>query len=286
MFFTMAEIDQFIKEDVPYMDLTAKILGIGAQQAKISYFTREQAVVCGTEEVGMIFERLNIKIESFMPSGSFIGPGKELVSGVGRADDIMTAWKVGQNILDNCCGIATKTHAMVTAAKAVNPDISILTTRKIFPGTKALAIKAAVTGGALPHRLGLSETVLIFRQHMDFIDSIGGFEALLAKLPQLKAQSCGKKILVETSSFAEAEMLCNAGVCGIQFDKVKAQELKRVALRLKADFPHVTLLASGGINQGNVAEYASSGIDGIVTSSPYNAPPIDIGVKICAINTA
>jgi len=44
----------------------------------------------------------------------------------------------------------------------VNPDIAVFTTRKIFPGAKALAVKAIMVGGAMPYRLGLSETILIF----------------------------------------------------------------------------------------------------------------------------
>ena len=60
MFISLEEIDRLISEDVPYIDLTSLSLGIVEQAGRISYFTREDCVVCGTEEVGMIFERLNI----------------------------------------------------------------------------------------------------------------------------------------------------------------------------------------------------------------------------------
>lgn len=280
MFLTIAEIDNFIKEDVPYIDLTSHILGIKEQAAEITYFTRRDAVVCGTEEVSMIFRRLNIKTENLTPSGTFVKAGAELISGVGRGDNINTAWKVGQNILDSCSGIATKTRTMVNMVRAVNPNISVLTTRKIFPGTKSLAVKSAMAGGAMPHRLGLSETVLIFKQHIDFI---GGFQALLTELPSLKAKSSGKKILVETSDFEEARLLCEKGICGIQFDKVKAADLKKIMKELKKDYPYVILLATGGINLENAAEYAETGVDGLVTTNLYHAPPVDIGVKINAI---
>jgi nicotinate-nucleotide pyrophosphorylase len=34
-----------------------------------------------------------------------------------------------------------------------------------FPGTQAAAIKAVLSGGASPHRLSLSETLLVFAEH-------------------------------------------------------------------------------------------------------------------------
>ena len=277
MFISIEEIDRLIKEDVPYIDLTSWSLGIREQSGRIAYFTRENSVICGTEEVKMIFDRLNIKTERFIPSGGKAKPGDELISGTGRGCDINVAWKVCQNILEHCSAIATKTHNMVQAVKKCNTHTAILTTRKGFPGTKSLAIKAIMTGGAFPHRLGLSETVLIFKQHIDYI---GGFKALIAKMPLLKAECCEKKIIVETSDFDEASELCESGVDGIQFDKMPADVLKEVVTKLKNLFPNVVFLIAGGVNENNATEYAQTGVDGIVTTSLYSAKPIDIGVNI------
>ena len=281
MFIPMSEIERFISEAVPYFDLTSTILGIGEQMGEIAYFTRQDAVVCGTEEVDLIFKRFNIQTNNFMPTGGVAKAGDVLISGVGRAGALNMAWKAGQNILEHCGGIATKTHEMVKIAKASNPDIAVLTTRKGFPGTKPIAIKAIMAGGAMPHRLGLSETIVIFKQHLEFI---GGFDALIEKIPTLKSKICGKKIIVEADNFEQAQKLCAAGVCGIQFDKVEINNLKEMIVRLRMDFPDRLFLATGGINEGNIGHYAATGADGIVTTSPYNAPPIDVGVKIFAID--
>ncbi|MCL2191562.1 MAG: ModD protein, partial [Treponema sp.] len=206
-------------------------------------------------------------------------PGDELISGTGRGSDINMAWKVGQNILEHCSGVATKTRDMVRTVREHCPRMAILTTRKGFPGTKSLVIKAIMAGGAVPHRLGLSETVLIFKQHIDYI---GGFDALLAKMPGLKAECCEKKILVETCDYGEARQLCGAGADGIQFDKIQADELGEIVAKLRREFPNVVYLAAGGVNEKNAAEYARTGIDGIVTTSLYTARPVDIGVTITA----
>jgi len=99
-------------------------------------------------------------------------------------------WKVSMNVLEYCSGIATRTKYLVDKAKNINPQIEIVTTRKIFPGTKEFSIKAIIAGGAYPHRLGLSETVLIFKQHLNFI---GGIPGLVENLEVIKARACGEK---------------------------------------------------------------------------------------------
>ncbi|KNZ43488.1 ModD protein [Acetobacterium bakii] len=276
-FISINEIDRLINEDVPYIDLTSWSLGIKEQPGEITYFTREDATVCGTEEVRAIFDRLRIETRSIISSGQKVSAGAELISGTGRAQDLHIAWKVGQNILDSCSGIATKTRRMVDVVKSCNPKMAVLTTRKGFPGTKALATKAIMAGGAMPHRLGLSETILIFKQHMNFI---GGFEGLLNKLPEMKTECCEKKVIVEAATLEQAISLCRAGADGIQFDKMGVEELIKAVDVLRNEFPSSVLLAAGGINETNIAAYAKTNVNGIITTSLYSAKPIDIGVKI------
>lgn len=277
LYLSMEEIDRMIKEDVPYFDLTSHLLGIKEQAGKITYFTREEIVVCGTEEVNAIFKRLNIECLSHVPSGKKINKNEILISGAGKAEDLHTAWKVGQNILDHCSGIATQTRKMADIGNQMEPKVALLTTRKGFPGTKSLAIKSVLSGGAYPHRLGISETVLIFKQHMNFI---GGIDSLKNKISEIKQYYCEKKIIAEAESLSEGLKLLAAGVDGIQFDKLSPLELKEAVHELRKKAPSITLLAAGGINEGNIRDFAETGVDGMVTTSLYNAKPADIGVKM------
>jgi molybdenum transport protein len=277
MFITDDEIDSFIAEDVPYFDLTSHILGIGGEKGRIEYFTREDITVCGAEEVIRMFGKLGIEPEQFIPSGRQAKAGDTLLSGTGEGGQLHIVWKAGQNLLDQVSAIATRTRKMLDEGRKYNPALAILTTRKCFPGTKKLAIKAVLAGGALPHRLGLSETILIFKQHLNFI---GGMEGLVQKLPGLKGECCEKKILVEAENYEDARRFCAAGADGIQFDKLPPASLQDAVSRLKGEFPAVILLAAGGVNEGNVGEYAKTGVDGIVTTSLYNVKPVDIGVRI------
>ena len=277
LYLSSEEIDRFIKEDVPYFDLTSHLLGIRDQPGKITYFIREEAVVCGTEEVKEIFKKLNIECTFYIPSGEKANKNDILISGTGKAEDLHMAWKAGQNILDHCSGIATQTRRMVDIGNAMEPKVAVLTTRKGFPGTKALAIKSVLAGGGYPHRLGISETVLIFKQHLNFI---GGMDGLAEKIKEIKQYCCEKKIIAEAESLEDGLRLAEMGVDGIQFDKLKPEELKEAVIRIKKKTPHISLLAAGGINEKNISAYVKTGVDGVVTTSLYNAKPADVGVKL------
>lgn len=97
---------------------------------------------------------------------------------------------------------------MVDAVHAENPRCEVLTTRKRMSGTKPLDTKATLVGGSFPHRLGLSETVLIFAQHIVFYE--GGVDALIADIPELKARCCEKKFFVEADA-SGCGALCRGG---------------------------------------------------------------------------
>jgi molybdenum transport protein len=277
MYISDETIDRFIKEDVPYIDLTTLVLEIGNQKGKIKFFTREDAVLCGTEEVTRIFNKLNINVTKSCASGSLIKKNKIFLEGEGSAESLHIAWKISQNILDYSSGIATKTKKLVDKITAINPNISVITTRKNIPGTKELAIKAVIAGGGFPHRLGLSETILIFKQHLNFLGGIDGLTEILRKV---KCKTCEKKVIVEVEDLEDAIRLCKSGVDGLQFDKIPCDTLKKNVAIIRDINPSIAILAAGGINESNIEDYAKTGIDAIVTTSVYYAKPIDIGCKI------
>lgn len=274
-------IDQLVAEDVPYIDLTTELLGIGSKEGRMEYFTREDCVVAGASVTCRVAERLGLSVVQAVDDGHRAQAGDTLVTVEGCADRLHMAWKVGQNLLDHLSAVATKSRAMVDAAHSANPRCEILTTRKSLPGAKDLLTLAVMAGGAWPHRLGLSETVLVFENHVKFL---GGFQGLLEALPALRARCVEKKIFVEAG--AEDALVLARGrdgeplVDGIQLDKVPADELTGLVAELRAIDPRLTLIAAGGINVGNAADYAATGVDGIATTAPFSAKPLDMSVRM------
>lgn len=269
-----AELDRLIAEDVPYIDLTTFVLGIGAQPGAMEYYTREDCVLCGTEEALRIAAKLGCTVAWSLPSGTHVKAGEHFLRLEGSAEALHAAWKVCLNLFDHLSAVATKTRSMVDAAHEASPTCEILTTRKSMPGIKSLLTHAVLAGGAFPHRLGLSETVLVFEQHMAFL---GGFEGFLERLPELRTKVVEKKLLVEATA-EQARVLAMAGVDGVQLDKVPVDQMASLVAELKAINPGLTVIAAGGINPSNVAAYAATGVDALVTTAPFTAKPIDMSV--------
>ena len=270
-------IDRWIKEDVPYIDLTTLTLDIGGMRGKINFTAREYTVLSGVEEVLRIFAKLGVTPIRSLPSGSVVNKGDTFIEAEGLASNLHIAWKLCMNILEYSSGIATRTKKMVDKAKSVNPQMTVLATRKSFPGTKELSIKAIIAGGAFPHRLGLSETILIFKQHMAFL---GDINDLVQVIKDTKGNACEKKIIVEVETIDDARLLIESGVGGLQFDKIPVNDLKIIVDQIRRINPNIILLGAGGVNEGNIEEYARTGIDAIVTTAMYFGKPSDIGVTM------
>jgi len=166
---------------------------------------------------------------------------------------------------------------MVDAARAMNPHIQVVVTRKNFPGTKRLAVKAAVAGGASPHRLGLSETILVFDHHLTFV---GGLDAVLARIDDYRRAAAEKKIAVEVKTLQDGVKAAEAGVDIIQVDKMEPEQLAELVRAVRARGHPTVISAAGGVNAGNAAAYAATGVDLLITSWVYWGKPADIGVGI------
>ena len=281
MFFDTATLEAWLEEDIGFFDLTSHALGVSSTPARISWVVRHQTVAACTEEVARMLALQGAEVESVQPSGTILEAGDSLLSATGAAQSLLNCWKVGQNIFEFACGVAHRAKQMRQQVDAVNPQIGLFSTRKHPPGLRRLAQKAVMPVGVYPHRLGLSETVLIFPQHRKLL--AGGWDELKAILNEQRRYLLEKKIIIEVNTKDEALLAIDCGADALQFDKVEPSALKSIISELKESHqlpPDMTLLAAGGIRLDNATDYAATGVDGLVTSSFYFGSPADIGVRI------
>lgn len=272
------ELEALLAEDVPYGDLTTASLEISDQRARITFATRERPLVVSCmEEAVRLCGLYGLEIDGFVKSGTLVPPKSLFLEAHGEAGNIHRIWKSVQNLLDYASGIATYTREAVLLARSINPDIVVATTRKTTPFTKKIAIKAVESGGGVAHRLGLSESILIFDYHRVFFPTDEAFGSALNKT---KKANLEKKIVMETEDITQALKFARMGADILQLEKFPLSKLSDAVRILRADYPHITLIATGGISAKNIAEYAATGVDMIVTSSPYNAQSADIKVRI------
>lgn len=270
-------LERLMEEDVPYGDLTTDILGIGAMRGKIVFTTREPTVLCATEEAAGILRKFGAEIRHLTPSGEHLQAGVDFLEAEGTAAALHAGWRLSLNVLEHISGIATRTRRIVDIAREINPGISVATTRKSYPGLKKLAVKAVECGGARPHRLGLSESVLIFRHHLVFLESM---ESLCAGIKRIRREVPSMKLTIEVEDETGAVQAARTGFDIIQIDKMACSELIDVIKKVRAENPSVMIAAAGGITEANAAEYAATGAEILVLSSVFFGKSSDIGVRI------
>jgi molybdenum transport protein len=261
-----SEIEKYIQEDIPYFDLTTSLQNCQDKKAQLEVYTREDIIVSCTEESAKIAELLGCKVDFFVKSKQKVSKGEILLKYRGSYEDIHKAWRLSQVLLEYSCKISTQAYKMRKQIEEVNKNCELLTTRKTFPFSKRFCIKAAICGGAMPHRLGLSESILFFDGHRLIYKDNNEFYKVIK---ELKTKITEKKISVESEDFEDAIALMQNGADMIQLDKIDFETLKKIVSYKNENYPYVKILAAGGINLSNVKDYASCEIDGVVTSSVY-----------------
>lgn len=269
-------LDALLADDVPLGDLTTHALGIAERPARMTLAARDPLVVALSEEAARLLERAGAQVELFATSGTALAPGDRILAACGPAGALHRGWKVAQTLVEIASGIATTTRAIVDAARAVSPDIAVGCTRKAVPGAKALSIKAILAGGAVPHRLGLSETILVFDQHRRFLADLGPAE-IVARLRRSVPE---KKIVVEVAAIDEGLAWARAGADVIQAEKFSPEAIAALVAALTEGAPATIVAAAGGVGPDNAAAYAAAGARVLVTSAPYTAKPRDVQVRI------
>ncbi len=272
---------RLLAEDVPYGDLTTGLLGIGGQPGRMVFFARAAMVACATEEAARLCELGGARLfGDVVPSGTPVVAGTRLLAAEAPAGVLHSVWKAAQVLVETLSGVATAARALVLAARTVNPTITVACTRKSFPGTRALSVRAIMAGGAIPHRLGLSDSLLVFAEHRLFLPAGLPPETWIGRL---KAAAPERKVAVEVATVEEALDVAGAGVDILQLEKFSPEEVHRVAERLRSMAPTVVLVAAGGIDVHNAAAYAQAGARVLATSAPYHAKPADVQVHFQAV---
>ena len=84
MYIADSYLEELVSEDVPSVDLTTHVLGIGGHHGCIEYFTRDAGVLCGTEEAERIYHMLGAEHVEIQPSGTQLAPGDVFMRVWGR----------------------------------------------------------------------------------------------------------------------------------------------------------------------------------------------------------
>jgi molybdenum transport protein len=272
-----ARLEGMLREDAPYGDLTTLALGIGDIRGQAVLRAGATMTLCCAEEAEALFRLAGCtEVHRVASSGGLLEEGGTILTAEGPVAALNLAAKVAQSLMEVASGVATRAARIRMEARTARPDIIVACTRKHLPGAKDVMLKAITVAGCVPHRLGLSDSLLVFAQHRAFL----GREPAHRWVSRLRAAQPGRQIMAEAENVDEAVLLAHAGVDIVQCDKVTPEQFAEVA-RALADHPaRPRLAASGGVHEGNAGAYARAGADILITSAPYGAAPLEVKVAM------
>ena len=243
-----------IAEDVGSGDVTADLVG-AARMAKATVIVREAAVLCGRDWFDAVFRALDpeVRVHWQAADGDAIVPEQTVCTLDGPARSLLTGERAALNFLQTLSGTATTTADYV--ARIAHTDCRILDTRKTIPGLRLAQKYAARTGGAVNHRIGLFDAILIKENHIASAGSIA------ASVRAARASHPALPVEIEVEDLEQMSAALEAGVERILLDNFSLDDLATAVRRNAAMSEPVELEASGGIEGDALVAVAETGVD-------------------------
>ncbi len=265
----------FIREDAPFGDITSDAV-IGDARCHASIVARQDGVIAGLEEAAFLFRQFGVGVEPRTADGNEVRAGAVVLDLEGPARSILLVERTALNIIGRMSGIASRTRRWVLLVGQMEQGCRIAATRKTAPGLRKLDKKAVLIGGGDPHRLSLSDGILIKDNHLALVPME---EAVRAA----RRASRYRKVEIEVASPEEAVVAANAGAEILLLDNMNPGQVAATIslLEERGLKKRVLIEVSGGITEENLLSYALPGVDlisaGTLTHSVQN---FDISLDI------
>ncbi len=258
----------FIREDAPFGDITSEAL-FGDVRCRAVITAREAGVIAGLAEAADLFLHFGAAVLDHSIDGSEVAAGTTVMSLEGSARGILLVERTALNIIGRMSGIATLTRRFSSLILSTGCSCRISATRKTAPGLRLLDKKAVLLGGGDPHRMSLSDGILIKDNHLALVP-------VEIAIRRAKERSWYQKVEVEVSSPAEALSAAKAGADILLLDNM-TPVLVRETLQLCREAgvrDGLIIEVSGTINEDNLLSYTIPGVDrissGLLTHSVRN----------------
>jgi nicotinate-nucleotide pyrophosphorylase (carboxylating) len=258
----------FIREDAPSGDITSDAV-IGDTRCRARIVAREEGVIAGLEEAAFLFRHYGVTVDPRAADGDTVRAGTTVLDLEGPARSILLVERTALNIIGRMSGIATRTRGFVHLLRNAGCSCRIAATRKTAPGLRIPDKKAVALGGGDPHRLSLSDGILIKDNHLMLVPPA---EAVRAA----KRVSCFRKVEVEVTTPEEALVAAGAGADILLLDNMTPGQVAATISLLEDQGirGRVLIEVSGGIDEETLLSFALPGVDiisaGILTHSVKN----------------
>lgn len=273
-------VDRALAEDIGSGDATTLAVVAADQQAQGVLRLREEAVIAGLPVAEAVFRQLDdaLRVTAVVRDGERAGPGTVIATIDGPARPLLTGERTALNFLQRLSGIATMTRRYVDALG--DSRTRLLDTRKTTPGLRILEKYAVACGGAVNHRVGLYDRVMIKDNHR-FLAALAGPGGIARAVAACREAYPDLDIEVEVDSLEElAEALRTDADC-ILLDNMDEQLLAAAVAARDQAGSGARLEASGNVTIERLPAIGMTGVDFVsVGALTHSVRAIDIGLDL------
>jgi nicotinate-nucleotide pyrophosphorylase (carboxylating) len=269
-----ALVGRALSEDLGVGDVTSTATVPEHSRARALITQKAPGMIYGLRAAEATFAQLDpdVVMERRVREGFWREEGGEVLQIQGSARALLSGERTALNFLAHLSGVATMA---ARAARAVEgTGARVLDTRKTTPGLRRLEKEAVAAGGAVNHRAGLYDQILIKENH---IAAAGGIAEAVRRARD-GAPALAGTLEVEVRNPGEIEQALAAGAPRLLLDNMNEAEL-RAAVALVAG--RASTEASGGVTPQTLRAVAETGVEWISMGAlTHSAPALDLSLLL------
>ncbi|MDJ1185907.1 carboxylating nicotinate-nucleotide diphosphorylase [Roseofilum casamattae] len=271
------QIESWLREDIGRGDRTTQSLHVETRDPIEGKWTaKASGIVAGLPIAARVFQYLdrNTSLIPLVSEGETCSPGQQIARLEGSLEALLMGERVALNLVMRLSGIATATRQYVDALSDV--PTRFVDTRKTTPGLRILEKYASQVGGAVNHRMGLDDAVMIKDNH---IAVAGGIEAAITQIRDRIPYPM--TIEVETETIEQVKEAIAHGANIVMLDNMSIEQMRQAVILIRESTSPVQIEASGNVTLETIREIAEAGVDYISSSAPISRSPwLDISMRI------
>ncbi|WP_427161661.1 carboxylating nicotinate-nucleotide diphosphorylase [Aliinostoc sp. HNIBRCY26] len=270
-------LQSWLLEDIGRGDRTTNsLLTTNVTPGKAKWIAKAPGVIAGLPIAARVFQLLdsNVNFVMTVDEGTFCEPGQLIAEIHGSLDALLMGERVALNLGMRLSGIATLTHQYVE--KIADLPAQLVDTRKTTPGLRILEKYATSVGGAINHRMGLDDAVMIKDNHIAAAGGIAeAITRIRAKIPYPLT------IEVETENLDQVKTALEHQADIIMLDNMPLDMMHTAVTLIRQHDKRVKIEASGNVTLETIRAVAKTGVDYISSSAPITQSKwLDLSMKM------
>ncbi|MGH1392638.1 MAG: carboxylating nicotinate-nucleotide diphosphorylase [Trichormus sp.] len=270
-------LQSWLLEDIGRGDRTTNsLLGTNIIPGEAKWIAKAPGIIAGLPIAARVFQLLDPQISFVVTAeeGKFCEPGKLVATIQGALDALLMGERVALNLAMRLSGIATLTDKYVQ--QIADLPAQLVDTRKTTPGLRLLEKYATAVGGAINHRMGLDDAVMIKDNHIAAAGGIGtAITQIRAKIPYPLT------IEVETENLEQVKEALQHQADIIMLDNMPVNMMREAVELIRHQDKRVKIEASGNVTLETIRAVAETGVDYISSSAPITQSKwLDLSMKI------